>query len=368
MPRNLRRILLLLLAVLVLGGLGYKFRNSITLPNFQWWMVGDSLRSARIPLLLLAAATIYICFAIRALRWMRFSRWLGPSNFASVYSATLSGFTCTFLLGRAGEPIRPVLIARKNALSIPGMFGVYVLERISDIAATVVLAITALLLFQHHGIAGADSTLVTKMRSAGAALALGLVFVIVFLIYFRYHGASWLAEKLKHPAWHRGWRAKVVVLLEGFSEGLQGIRTGGDLLALIGYTAIHWYLVACCYLWIAHAFGGKLATLSFASAILLLVFSMLGSAIQLPGVGGGAQIATFLALTVTFGIETEPAAVTSIMLWLITFASCCVVGLPLLLREGWSMGELKKMAVNAERSAEETALSGQLPNLEGKRP
>ena len=299
---------------------------------------------------------------------MRFSRWLGASNFASVYSATLSGFTCTFLLGRAGEPIRPVLIAKKNDLSIPGMFGVYVLERISDIAATVVLAITALLLFHRHGIAGADSTLVTKMRSAGAVLALGLVVVIAFLVYFRYHGASWLTEKLKHPAWREGWRAKVVVLLEGFSEGLQGIRTFGDLLALIGYTLIHWFLVACCYLWIAHAFGGKLATLSFASSILLLVFSMLGSAIQLPGVGGGAQIATFLALTVTFGIETEPAAVTSIMLWLITFASCCVVGLPLLLREGWSMGELKKMAVSAEHSAEETAVRGELPNLEAKRP
>ena len=66
--------------------------------------------------------------------------------------------------------------------------------------------------------------------------------------------------------------------------------------------------------------------------------------------------------------KTEPAAVTSIMLWLITFASCCIVGLPLLLREGWSMGELKQMAVKAEHQAEDAALSGELGNLEGKRP
>src|ERR1700734_3551369 len=101
MPRNLRRILLVVLAVLVLGGLGYKFRNSITLQGFQWSMVGESLRNANIALLLLSAITIYVCFAIRALRWMRFSRWMGPSSFWSVYSATLSGFSCTFLLGRA---------------------------------------------------------------------------------------------------------------------------------------------------------------------------------------------------------------------------------------------------------------------------
>ncbi len=48
MPRNLRRILLVVLAVLVLGGLGYKFRNSITLQGFQWSMVGESLRNANI--------------------------------------------------------------------------------------------------------------------------------------------------------------------------------------------------------------------------------------------------------------------------------------------------------------------------------
>lgn len=368
MPRNLRRILLILLAVVVLGGLGYKFRNSITLPNFQWSMVGESLRNANIGLLVLAGVAIYGCFAIRALRWMRFSRWMGPSNFWSVYSATLSGFTCTFLLGRAGEPIRPVLIAKKNNLSVAGMFGVYVLERLADVAATVVLASIALLLFHHHGIAGANSAFVTKMRSGGVVLVAGLAVVIAFLIYFRFHGAAWLAEKLNHPSWHQGLRAKVVVLLEGFSEGLQGIRTWGDLGALVGYTAIHWFLVACCYLWIAHAFDGKLAALSFASIILLLVFSLLGSTIQLPGVGGGMQIATFLALTVTFRIETEPAAVTSIMLWLITFAGCCIVGLPLLLRDGWSMGELKEMAVKAEHQAEDAALSGELPTPEGKRP
>ena len=68
-----------------------------------------------------------------------------------------------------------------------------------------------------------------------------------------------------------------------------------------------------------------------------------------------------LALTVTFGVESGPAAVASIIIWLITFAGCCLVGLPLLLKEGWSMGELKQMAVAAEHKAEAAALSGELP-------
>src|SRR6202044_144996 len=116
-----RKLLLLLLAILAVGYLFYKFRNSITLEGFHWAMVGRSLRGARIALLVLGVVSIYVCFAIRAIRWMRFSRTLGHTNFWHVYSATLMGFTCTFLLGRAGEPIRPVLIAKKDSIPIPHM-------------------------------------------------------------------------------------------------------------------------------------------------------------------------------------------------------------------------------------------------------
>jgi uncharacterized protein (TIRG00374 family) len=355
MLRNSRRLFLLLLAVAALGYLFYKFRHSITLEGFQWSTVGQSLRDARLSLLLLTMATIYVCFAIRALRWMRFSRTLGTTHFGNVYSATLMGFACTFLLGRAGEPIRPVLIAKKDHLSIPRMFGVYVLERIFDVAATAVIAGSALVLFERRGLVGNAGDIVTKVRSAGILLLVGLLIAVSFLIYFRYHGAEWLAKRLQKPAWRVGWRGKVIVLLEGFSEGLQGIRTWNDLGVLVGLSVVHWFLIVLCYTWVAHAFGGQLGTLSFSDSALVLAFSMVGSAVQLPGVGGGAQVATFLVLTLIFGVEKVPAATMSIVVWLVTFASCCLVGLPLLFREGWSMGELRKMATAAEHEAESVA-------------
>jgi glycosyltransferase 2 family protein len=355
MLRNSRRLFLLLLAVAALGYLFYKFRHSITLEGFQWSTVGQSLRDARLSLLVLTMATIYVCFAIRALRWMRFSRTLGATHFANVYSATLMGFTCTFLLGRAGEPIRPVLIAKKDKLSIPRMFGVYVLERIFDVAATAIIAGSALVLFERRGLVGNAGDIVTKVRSAGILLLVGLLVAVCFLIYFRYHGAEWLTKRLQKPAWRVGWRGKVIVLLEGFAEGLQGIRTWNDLGVLVGLSVVHWFLIVLCYTWVAHAFGGQLGTLSFSDAALVLAFSMVGSAVQLPGIGGGAQVATFLVLTLIFGVEKVPAATMSVVVWLVTFASCCLVGLPLLFREGWSMGELRKMATAAEQEAESVA-------------
>ena len=123
--------------------------------------------------------------------------------------------------------------------------------------------------------------------------------MVAFLVYFRFHGAAWLARKIEASLVARRLaRETCSRLLEGFSDGLRGIRTLGDLAALVGYTALHWFLVACCYLLIVHAFGGSSPRSRFANVILVLAFSLFGSAIQFPGVGGGAQIATFLALTV----------------------------------------------------------------------
>jgi uncharacterized protein (TIRG00374 family) len=356
MLRRFRTHLLLLLALLAVAYCFYKFRHGISLGDFQWTTVASSLVHARLSLLVLGLAIIYACYALRALRWMRFCRSLGDTHFSHVYTATLMGFSCVFLFGRPGEPIRPVLIARKDSLSIPQMFGVYVLERIWDMAATATLAIFALLAFERSGPVGPAGKLVmASARSAGIVLLAGLIFAVAFLIYFRLHGARWLIARLGHAKWRHGWRAHVVALLEGFSEGLQGIRTWEDLAAASIYTVAHWVLVVLVYECVIHAFPGALSTLTLSDVVLVVAFTLIGSAAQLPVAGGGSQAATFLALTLIFGIEKEPAAVAAIVCWLVAFASCCFVGLPLLFREGWSMRELRRLA-RSEAKAEEAHL------------
>ncbi|MDE3171417.1 MAG: flippase-like domain-containing protein [Acidobacteriota bacterium] len=358
MLRKSRTYLVLLLALLALAFFLYKFRNSIALHGFRWATVGASLAHAKWELLLLALATFYACYAVRSLRWMRFSRALGETRFASVFNATVMGFACIFLLGRAGEPIRPVLIARKNSVSMPGMFGVYVLERVFDISATALIAALALLFFENgHLRAHGGDLAMTVARSAGGVLLVAIIAAVGFLIYFRYHGAAWLARKLQHESWRHGWREKMAVLLEGFSEGLRGIHTAGDLGVLAFYTAVHWILVWLAYVFALYAFPGSLRALSMPAIVLVLAITLVGSAVQFPAVGGGAQAATFVALTLMLGVEKEPAAVASIVLWLLAFAGCCIVGLPLLFREGWSMGELRRMARESEETGEAVLLA-----------
>jgi hypothetical protein len=239
------------------------------------------------------------------------------------------------------------------------MFGVFFLERISDIAATAVLAAIALALFQQGGLVNERTAhLLVFARSVGRGLLYGLVVTIAVLVYFRFQGARLLTNFLRNPRWRAGWREKVVVVVEGFSEGLQAIRTWNDLFLLILYTTLHWTLVAFVYLWVMRAFGGKLATLHFTDALLVLAFAMVGSVAQLPGVGGGAQASTILVLTLIFGVEHEPAVAASMVVWLIAFATVCFAGIPLMLSEGWSMGDLRRMVHEQERASEVVLFEG----------
>jgi hypothetical protein len=69
-----------------------------------------------------------------------------------------------------------------------------------------------------------------------------------------------------------------------------------------------------------------------------------GSVVQLPAVGGGAQLASVLVYTKIFGVETEPATAAAVVLWLIGFAVVTLAGVPFLIQEGISLGKLRELA------------------------
>jgi hypothetical protein len=101
--------------------------------------------------------------------------------------------------------------------------------------------------------------------------------------------------------------------------------------------------VVLCYYLVQKSFGGRLGTLTYADAMVVLVFTMIGSAVQLPGVGGGAQALSIVAFTKLYGVGQETAVAGAMVLWLVTFAACCVTGIPILFKEGFSLSELKRL-------------------------
>lgn len=356
MKSSSRKLLFGVLILLVLVFVIYRSSGMLHLGDFSGAKLLHAIREANPYLLLLSIVAIYGCYALRALRWKVLQANLGRSRFWPIYAMTLAGFSAVFLLGRAGEFVRPVLLARKEKLPTADMFGIYALERLFDAASTAVIAAIGLLLFESHAHVGETAAkLETAARTTGTLLFAGVIGAVAFLVYLRLHGTALLERRLAGWREAQGWRAKVAGILLGFARGVQTIRSWGDLILAVFYSCAHWLLVVAIYLWVAHAFGGSLSAISLGDSMLVLAFTLVGSAVQLPGVGGGSQVASFLAYTTIFGVEKEAAAVVAIVLWLITFSACSLAGVPLLIREGFSLGKLKEMAESEEAKSEAEA-------------
>ena len=170
---------------------------------------------------------------------------------------------------------------------------------------------------------------------------------ILTLVYLRLHGTALLERRLEGWRTMHGWRGPVARILLGFVRGVQAIRDVRELLLAIFYSAVHWFLILLVYYWGTHAFGNaspRMAELSLGEVMLVMAFSLVGSVVQLPAVGGGAQLASVLVYTKIFGVETEPATAAAVVLWLIGFAVVTLAGVPFLIQEGLSLGKLRELA------------------------
>src|SRR5579884_798187 len=94
-----------------------------------------------------------------------------------------------------------------------------------------------------------------------------------------------------------------------------------------------------------------LANMDVPHVLLLMGFSMVGSVMQLPAVGGGSQLAVISALQVIYGIPPELALSCGILLWLVTFMSCIPVGLTFAHRGHLSLRKLSQ-ASHEQQAAE----------------
>src|SRR5215468_8718838 len=196
--------------VLIAGYLVYRSSGPLGLSGFSSARLWGAIRSADPFWMAAGMLLIYCCYALRSLRWQVFQRNLGRARFWEIYASTLAGFSAVFLLGRAGEPIRPLLLAKRARHPVADIFGIWVLERLFDVASMAVIAAIALMVFKggHHSGEAAE-TIAKAAQTAGAFLALGVGIAIAFLIYLRVHGTVLLESRLRVWRDGSGWRSSI---------------------------------------------------------------------------------------------------------------------------------------------------------------
>ena len=113
---------------------------AVFLRNADLDRVWSAVAAARADFLVLSLALMALTFVIRAERWQYLLGPLGPTTFRNVFRTTVIGFAASAVLpARAGEVIRPYLLARKEGLSATAAFATILVERVIDLVAVLLL-------------------------------------------------------------------------------------------------------------------------------------------------------------------------------------------------------------------------------------
>jgi uncharacterized protein (TIRG00374 family) len=332
--------------------------------QFRTWQHFDWARLFQFGLnwhhILHGVAYIYIAYFLRAVRWKIFLRPVRKeASILGLIPPTLIGFTALALLGRAGELIRPYLIARRQNLPFASQVAVWAVERIFDVGGFTVLLVAAIFLpskLRAFTLAAPPEVRhwIHLTGYALIALVLGLLSGAVLASYRGNRIAQWVEDRFSHLAENLGHR--IAQKIREFTVGLNTIHGPFAFLQLSAVSVLMWWVIALAYKEVTHAYGAPMATMSASKVLLLMGASMVGSMVQLPGVGGGSQLATISALDHVFNIVPKELAVScGIMLWLVTFVAVVPVGLLLSHHERLSLRKLSEETQADEVAAVEKA-------------
>jgi uncharacterized protein (TIRG00374 family) len=314
---------------------------AVFLRNADLARVWDAMRGARLDLIVAAVGLTIVTYVVRTERWQYLLGPLGKTRFGVAFRATVIGFAASALLpARAGEVLRPYLLARHEGLSATSAFATIVVERILDLVAVLVLLATYLVAFD-PGMGARDSAVFSAIRLGGLVVApLTLVAMVVMYV---------LAG---HPDWLQTWMRRAERVLPGrlvfilgrairmFSEGFAVLRRPERLLASFAWSLVLW-VVICAETWVvARAFAIEMP---FVGSWLMLALLVVGVSVPTPGGVGGFHEAFRLGATSFFAADNDAAVGAAILLHATSFVPVTILGLWYAAREGLNLRGLKQM-------------------------
>ena len=302
--------------------------------GFAWERFVAVLKGLRLKWMSAAIPLILAAYVIRGVRWKVMIRPMAPNaTLWQMTVATFIGFTAVVLFGRAGEPVRPYLIARKQNLAFSSQVAAWFVERLLDLL--MILALFGLALTRTGSVGWApDSKLHTALQAAGWVAGLtgaGCLAALIALRRYRGRIRSRLEQALAFLP--EAPLSRVQGFIHAFDEGMESTRDRASLWLLVGLTVLEWTLIAGCFVAVLQAFP-ETAQLTLSEVLTTMGFVTFAGVVQIPGVGGGMQIATILVLTEMYGIGVEAASGVALVLWATNFLTALPLGLFMAFHEG----------------------------------
>lgn len=327
----MRRKLLFFLALAGLIAATYLFVPE----EFDSQLFWASFRRADAVWVSAAIAATALGYLVRALRWQSLLFPLSQVDLVPLVNAHVIGFGAIFTLGRAGEVVRPLWISRQEGVPFIGAAASIVVERVFDLMVLVVLFVL--------GSAWIDLPEATRDALGGFGTPWPLVvFVVVALAGFV------LAHKYAGPLARLSPFGFLRKIMETVSWGLAATSTARGFSVVTLYSLILWIVYALQFWFMLEALDLRFP---IAASVLTLVFTSLGSIIQIPGIGGGFQAGFILSATVLLDLPPEVAIAASLMVWFITAVPTVVAAAGYMMWKGVSVRDLgmQKAALSIEK-------------------
>jgi hypothetical protein len=181
---------------------------------------------------------------------------LGAASLGNLFVATTIGFSAVFLIGRAGEVVRPVVLPMRDPRVSPSAALVTILiERIYDFVAVALIFAINLIWFKPPI---ALEVSFSRVQTVGLGLLGGTILGIAFLIWFRKNSAV-LLDALNRlfsrwPFIPARLGKLIVRLLEQLSSALRVLVNAAELAETVGWTALLWFGIASANLLVLRAF------------------------------------------------------------------------------------------------------------------
>ncbi|HUE04445.1 MAG TPA: lysylphosphatidylglycerol synthase transmembrane domain-containing protein [Bryobacteraceae bacterium] len=311
--------------------------------GFDWRAFRATFLSLRWGWLVAASGWVIAGYYGRALRWRVLIRPVKPQpSLWNLFTATVIGFSAITVLGRAGELVRPYLIAAKEKVPASSQMAALVLERIYD-----VLIVFAIFGFALGRVRRSDVTLgpaLSWVFAAGGWLVGALAVIILGLLAAFRHFSATMRRRLLDAlrALPERQFQKADGLITAFVQGMESTKSQKAVLLMVWYTVLEWVTIALTVFCVMRAFGGVLQ-FGWLDVLIFLGFLAFGTVVQLPGVGGGMQVVTVLVLTELFRIPVEISTSVALVLWFISFVVVLPFGVALALHEGIQWRSLKQL-------------------------
>ena len=242
---------------------------------------------------------------VRAIRWRYLLDPIGPTRFGPVLKATIVGFAALALLpARAGDVIRPYLVARSEGLSAASVFATVVMERALDLIVVLTLMASFVWLFDGRAILPASLVAGIQASATLAAAAVIALMAVMWTLATHPERIQRLVARTDRVLPHRVAHT-LAGLARTFSEGFAVAREPRDLAIAFVWSFPLWVSIAFQVWLVTRAFG---ILIPLSASFLIQAMLVIGVAVPTPGAVGSFHEAYRISVT-TLAFSSRASAI-----------------------------------------------------------